>query len=92
MKQKKFSANEINKFTYCPYQWYYEKVYTSRVLNEKRQIALQEHKLVDHTNHHFIKGQQHHKNFSIQLSRLWIVFLLCALLIFILYSIGRVWS
>lgn len=37
MKEKKvkISANEINRYTYCPYQWYYGKVYGQKVLKEK---------------------------------------------------------
>ena len=28
------SANEINKFAYCPYQWYYERLYGRKKLRE----------------------------------------------------------
>lgn len=37
MKKKpiKISANEINRFTYCPYQWYYGRIYGQKVLKEK---------------------------------------------------------
>ena len=42
MKKKpvKISANEINRFAYCPYQWYYGRVYGQKVLKEKY-LALQ---------------------------------------------------
>ena len=37
MKKKpiKISANEINRFAYCPYQWYYGRIYGQKVLKEK---------------------------------------------------------
>lgn len=28
--KKTITPNEINKFTYCPYQWYYERYYGSK--------------------------------------------------------------
>lgn len=31
---KKISASEINRYTYCPYQWYYEKKYGRKKLLE----------------------------------------------------------
>lgn len=34
-KPIKISANEINRFVYCPYQWYYGRVYGQKVLKEK---------------------------------------------------------
>ena len=34
-KPIKISANEINRFIYCPYQWYYGRVYGQKVLKEK---------------------------------------------------------
>lgn len=32
--RKTISANEINKFSYCPYQWYYERLYGRKKLKE----------------------------------------------------------
>lgn len=33
----KISANEINRFMYCPYQWYYGRYYGQKALKEKYQ-------------------------------------------------------
>lgn len=33
-ERKTVSANEINKFSYCPYQWYYERLYGRKKLRE----------------------------------------------------------
>jgi hypothetical protein len=32
--EKPISASDINRFVYCNYQWYYEKKYGSKYLNE----------------------------------------------------------
>lgn len=37
MKNKYISASEVNQFAYCPYQWYYEKKYGHKYINELRQ-------------------------------------------------------
>ena len=31
---KTISAGEINKFVYCPYQWYYQRLYGNKKLRE----------------------------------------------------------
>ncbi len=33
-KEKIFTPNEINKFSYCPYQWYYERKHGRKKLRE----------------------------------------------------------
>lgn len=33
-KNKRFSPSELNRFTYCPYQWYYERLYGRKKLME----------------------------------------------------------
>lgn len=62
MKKKniKISANEINRFTYCPYQWYYGRVYGQKALKEKY-MAL-ERKSVPHEGN-FKKGIKFHENY-----------------------------
>lgn len=41
-KSVKISANEINRFVYCPYQWYYGRIYGQKVLKEKYQALKKE--------------------------------------------------
>jgi len=57
---QKISANEINRFLYCPYQWYYTRYYGSKALNES-------YKALDiQTSGHesnFVKGQRFHHNY-----------------------------
>ena len=54
------SANEINKFAYCPYQWYYERLYGRKKLRElelerNERLGLEDRRmsnLVDGFNYH----------------------------------------
>ncbi len=34
---RKISANEVNRFTYCPYQWYYGRIYGQKKMKEMYQ-------------------------------------------------------
>ena len=54
------SANEINKFAYCPYQWYYERLYGRKKLRElelerNERLGLEDRRmsnLIDGFNYH----------------------------------------
>jgi len=56
----KISANEINRYTYCPYQWYYGKVYGQKALKEKYQAL--ERKTSNHEGN-FKKGLHFHEQY-----------------------------
>lgn len=59
-KKVKISAHEINKFTYCPYQWYYGRVYGQRALKEKYQAISRKREDGESA---FIKGIAFHKKY-----------------------------
>lgn len=42
MAKETLSAHELNKYTYCPYQWYYEKKYGRAELRRMRKEYLEE--------------------------------------------------
>ena len=52
MERKTLSAHEISKFDYCPYQWYYERLYVERNtrLNLEDSLASE-----------FRKGEEYHR-------------------------------
>lgn len=55
---KKISANEINRFVYCPYQWYYGRYYGQTALKEQyKALGSKSSK----TENHFAKGVKFHK-------------------------------
>lgn len=56
----RISANEVNRFTYCPYQWYYGRIYGQKTLKEKYQ-ALDHHSSQHEAN--FKKGLHFHEHY-----------------------------
>lgn len=63
---KTISANEINKYTYCSYQWYYERCYGTKKL---RQLAKERNErlgLEDATTSNFHKGLRHHDRYHLR--------------------------
>ena len=54
------SATELSKFRYCPYQWYYERVYGRKKL---RRLALERNErlgLEDSSGSRIAKGLDYH--------------------------------
>ncbi|MCL2406326.1 MAG: hypothetical protein FWC95_00200 [Defluviitaleaceae bacterium] len=61
MDKETISATEINKFVYCPKQWYYIRIHGEKALREMYREMFPEraHK----TNESFVKGNAFHENF-----------------------------
>ncbi len=55
------SANEINKFAYCPYQWYYERFYGRKKLRELELERNERLGLEDKRMSNLIDGFEYHK-------------------------------
>ena len=82
IERETISAHEINKYDYCPYQWYYERLYGRaelRRLYTQRNARLH---LEDSLSANFRKGEGYHQRsyFLLRLRRMvWkLVVLLCA--------------
>lgn len=62
MKKKniRISANEVNRYVYCPYQWYYGRIYGQKMLKEKYQAL--DRKTSGHEAN-FKKGLRFHENY-----------------------------
>ncbi len=59
-KNLKISANEINRYLYCPYQWYYSRYYGQRALKEKYKALGSG---ISHHDQHFEKGKRFHRGY-----------------------------
>lgn len=59
----KISANEINRFVYCPYQWYYGRYYGQTALKEKYKALKDKNSKVESN---FKKGLRFHKKYYMQ--------------------------
>ncbi len=57
---QKISANEINRFIYCPYQWYYTRDYGAKVLHERYKALGLDNSPYESN---FIKGQKFHSRY-----------------------------
>lgn len=66
MERKTLSAHEISKYDYCPYQWYYERLYGRK---ELRRLYVERNKrlhLEDSLASEFRKGEKyHHRSYLI---------------------------
>jgi CRISPR/Cas system-associated exonuclease Cas4 (RecB family) len=57
-KKRYISANEINQYVYCPYQWYYIKKYGLEYINSLRSPSEKEEQFVN-----FKKGIEYHEKY-----------------------------
>ncbi|WP_054743594.1 hypothetical protein [Cellulosilyticum ruminicola] len=62
-KSLKISANEVNSFVYCPYQWYYNRYYGQAALKEKYKSLKDKNSKVESQ---FKKGLRFHKRYYMQ--------------------------
>ncbi len=81
------SAREINSFVFCPYQWYYERVYGKARISEMRRELLGNTGRIDPTKSAFARGNEYHEKF---LPRMRMRFALIAILISALI-LGALW-
>lgn len=61
MERKTISAHEISKYDYCPYQWYYERLYGRKELRRlytERNMRLD---LEDSLTSRLRKGETYHR-------------------------------
>lgn len=82
MAKETLSAHELNKYTYCPYQWYYEKKYGRAELRRMRKEYLGELGLEDSTTANFVRGEAFHRKLYRQYR---LRQLLCKILIFAVF-------
>lgn len=70
-ERKTISAHEISKYDYCPYQWYYERLYGRRELRRLYTERNERLHLEDSLASEFRKGEKYHRGhyFSLRLRR-----------------------
>ena len=61
MERKTLSAHEISKFDYCPYQWYYERLYGRKELRRLYVERNERLNLEDSLASEFRKGEKYHR-------------------------------
>lgn len=80
---ERISASEINKFTYCPYQWYYERKYGTKYIRQKFRKANPDY-FFDKENK-FLSGNHFHKFYRMKymIKRVAIIILILATIFFV---------
>ena len=61
MERKTLSAHEISKYDYCPYQWYYERLYGRKELRRLYVERNERLNLEDSLVSDFRKGEKYHR-------------------------------
>ena len=102
IKQNYISASEINKFIYCPYQWYYERTYGRRFIleqknkNKKLKLRVKHNKNFNtkrNLDNNFLRGNKFHREFRKKYTRARnkkiILFLLSLVIFFLGYWISK---
>lgn len=60
----RISANEINRYIYCNYQWYYRRLYGDKALTKmKKQYNKALGITTDSRTHAFVRGNKFHRNY-----------------------------
>jgi len=62
-EKKKISASEINKFCYCNYQWYYEKIYGATEIRRLNSEYSMKNGFESKTSKNFKRGRRFHNNY-----------------------------
>ena len=63
-EEKSISANEINKYAYCPYQWYYERLYGAAHLRRLYKERNEKLGLNDTVFSNFKSGLDYHASYK----------------------------
>lgn len=91
MERKTISAHELNKYAYCPYQWYYERLYGRKELRKRYQERNERLGLTDSMESRFRRGEEYHKK-SYFLLRVKRIFRRLMILLFAAMAVaGYVW-
>ena len=61
MDKQMLSATELSKFEYCPYQWYYEKIYGRNELRRLKKERNDELGIDSHSTSRLEEGVLYHK-------------------------------
>ena len=91
MERKTLSAHDISKYDYCPYQWYYERLYGRKELRRlyvERNARLN---LEDSLASEFRKGEKYHRRSYLLLKFRRILWKLIVILFAAAVIAGYVW-
>ena len=85
------SATELSKFEYCPYQWYYERLYGRNDLRKLEKERNEQLGLREFRKENFESGIQYHNeyDFKARFTRVLVtVVIIVAIIVFVLVKAG----
>ncbi len=82
------SASEINKYTYCPYQFYYERLHGRKKINAIRQEMLEELGYTDTSKSNLKRGLDYHNSYNTKPEAKYPVFLLIVFVIVLVIGVS----
>ncbi len=82
------TANEINKYTYCPYQFYYDRKYGQKHIRVVRAAMLEELGYTDTTQSNFKRGLDYHKSYKTRERVAYPIFKLMVIVVLIVLGIA----
>ena len=91
MDRKTISAHELNKYAYCPYQWYYERLYGRKELRRRYQERNERLQLHDHLESKFVAGEKYHQRSFRMLKWKRLAWRLLVLLFAVAAIVGYLW-
>lgn len=91
MERKTISAHEINKYEYCPYQWYYERLYGRKELRRLYMERNERLQLEDSLTSRFQKGEAYHRRSYLLLKWKRMLWKLLLILFFLAAAAGYLW-
>ncbi len=91
MERKILSAHELNKYDYCPYQWYYERLYGRKELRRLYQERNERLQLEDSLMSQFRKGEEYHRNSYVWLKCRRMLWKIVLLLFVTAMIVGYLW-
>ena len=91
MERKTLSAHEISKYDYCPYQWYYERLYGRKELRRLYVERNERLHLEDSLASEFRKGEKYHRRSYLLLKAKRVVWKVAVLLFVAAAVAGYLW-
>ncbi len=82
------TANEINKYTYCPYQFYYERKYGQKHIRAVRKELLEDLGYDDVSKSNLKRGLDYHKTYRTNKGKGYPIFKLVVAVILIVLGIA----
>ena len=84
------TANEINKYCYCPYQWYYERLYGRKELRKLASERNERLGITDSRLSNFASGLEYHSHIKFRTVNVFKLILILAVFVVLILIFMKV--